>query len=235
MADPNLYVRTSDGVNISLGSNLLDAYHTYRISWNNTNFTIEVDNITTTVTKTFALPMLIQISDYNKDATSLSVDWIKSGLHSYPASGTFTSRVFSLGSTPDFATVGWNLNSPGLDLSGNTALFISVRSGNTATPDGSWTEFQEVTQNQLFKPIGSYLQYKAVLISKDMQSLLVFLNISFTCSDLNLQMQELTLQVLNSNQICQPIKPSALNKIVRIHLTIPPSSRIQFPNRFVCC
>jgi len=181
-ADPNLYIRTSEGVNISLGSNLLDAYHSYRISWNNTNFTIEVDNITTTVMKTFTSPMLIQISDYNNDATSLSVDWIKSGLHNYPASGTFVSRVFSLGSTPDFATVSWNRNAPVIDPSGKTAMFISVRSGNTATPDGSWTEFQQVTQNQLFKPIGSYLQYKAVLISNDRQYTPALFDISFTCS-----------------------------------------------------
>ena len=113
--------------------------------------------------------MLVQISDYNYDGTSLSIDWIKNGLPSFPASGTFISRVFSLGSTPDFATVSWNRNSP-IDPSGKTAMFISVRSGNTTTPDGSWTEFQEVTQNQLFKPIGSYLQYKAVLISNDLHS-----------------------------------------------------------------
>ncbi len=174
----DLYVRTSDGVQISLGTGLLDAYHTYRINWTSTAFQVYVDgNLAQTINKVLSTPLIFIASDFTVDGASLSLDYFRNINGGYPSSGIFTSRIFSLGSNPSSATVSWNATLPA-----GTGLSIAVRSGTSSIPDGSWTAFTPVNNNQSVSISGPNLQYQATLSTSASTSTPLLNDIQFVCS-----------------------------------------------------
>ncbi len=177
-SDPNLYVRSSEGVNTSLGNNLLDNYHEYRIDWEADKFLVYVDGIlTATVMKTYSSPLLLMVSDHDFDGTALSVDWIRYTKKIYPNTGVYLSKIFSLGAGPAALTVDWNSTLPP-----NTAVTISVRSGNISSPgDIGWTPFVQVNNHQSIDLGKSYLQYQAVLSTTNTKVTPLLNDISFNC------------------------------------------------------
>ena len=64
---------------------------------------------------------------------TVKVDWV--GMGAIPSSGTFTSRVLAA----DSAHAVW-----GNLTSASSGTGFETRTGNTATPDGSWSAFQAV-------------------------------------------------------------------------------------------
>ena len=61
-------------------------------------------------------------------------------LYSYPAAGTFTSRVFDAGD----ARATWRTLNAAADTPAGTGVSFEVRTGSTPTPDASWTAWQPV-------------------------------------------------------------------------------------------
>jgi hypothetical protein len=129
--------------------------HVYRIEWTATDVKFYVDGtLITTPAATIAGPMRPVISDLNASpANVVKADWFDMG--AVPSSGTFVSRVLQA----DNAHAVWgNLTSAS---SGTT---FETRSGNTATPDGSWSGFQAVgAGGAIQSPSGQYIQYRATL------------------------------------------------------------------------
>ena len=80
----------------------------------------------------------------------------------YPASGTFTSRVLDAGAPADWGT----LDATSLTPTG-TGIAFEVRTGDTPTPDGSWSGFVSVADGADIPGTSRYLQYRAVLTSTD--------------------------------------------------------------------
>ena len=197
-AVPDLYIRTSDGVTTSLGTNLINAYHTYRITWGISAFTIFVDGLlAATINKTFTTPLIMIASDYNADATVLSIDWIRNGAAAYPASGVFTSRIFALGSAQASATPKWNTIIPA-----GTAASIAVRYGNTPNPDASWSALTPVNNNQEFTLNKTYLQYQATLTTTNTPVTPTLNDISFTCTGTTISAPPQNVSFINQqNQI----------------------------------
>ena len=77
----------------------------------------------------------------------------------YAASGTYLSRVFDGGQSTAWGSASWNATIPS-----GAGLTISVRTGNTPTPDASWTNFMPVTgSGASIGATSRYLQYRAVL------------------------------------------------------------------------
>jgi hypothetical protein len=129
--------------------------HLYRIEWGTTDVKFYVDGapVATHIT-TIAGPLRPAVSDANVvPSTAVSVDWLTMG--AAPSSGTFTSRVLPADSTH---TVWGNLTSA------SSATTFETRTGNTATPDGSWSGFQAVgAGGAIQSPSGQYIQYRATL------------------------------------------------------------------------
>ncbi len=183
VADGNLYARSSDNSSVNLGSNLLGTSHRYRISWNtpaNTfSFYVDGNLITTTaITMTVSTPMFIQVSDVVATGGILSVDWLRAS--PYPASGIFTSRVFNHGISANWGIINWIASTPT-----GTALAISARVGNTATPDGTWTAFTPLTNNTSVGLSGRYLQYRANLSNSINNVTPTLQQLSIACTDVN--------------------------------------------------
>ena len=135
--------------------------HLYRIQWDAGQVQYYIDgNLVHTASATFGSNLNVAASDFNSGGPSLSVDWLH--LSPYPAAGTFLSRVFDAGQAADWGALSWNANAP------PGTLQISVRTGGTPTPDGTWTAFTPINSSGGDIPGNSrYVQYRAELASSD--------------------------------------------------------------------
>ena len=104
--------------------------------------------------------MLVGASDANTNSASLLVDWLH--MTPYPGSGVFQSRVFDAGSVFDWTTLSSNSTLPG-----GTSIAIETRTGNVASPDGSWSPWSAVSGGTIASPNGRYIQYRATLSTSD--------------------------------------------------------------------
>ncbi len=85
----------------------------------------------------------------------------------FSLSGTFLSDIKELGSNP-LVTIGWVATIPP-----QTSLLISTRSGNSPTPDGSWspwsTPYASPQASMVTSPMRRYYQYRVQLATTDNQ------------------------------------------------------------------
>ncbi len=174
-----LSLRNSDNNSVSLGSGLTGTAHRYHLQWNATNFEVYVDGSTTpaaTLSFTVSQNMFIQISDFNTGDGTLSVDWMR--VTPYATSGTYTSRIFDGSERKDWGAASWSANIPT-----GTSIGISVRTGDTPVPDGSWTAFAPVTTsgNSVGKS-SRYIQYKADLQTSGDSASPVLQDVSISCA-----------------------------------------------------
>ena len=131
-----VYARASNGTQVALGS--VGGSHRYRIDWTASGFDFFVDGtLQTTIGLASTGPMLVGASDANL-GTPLLVEWMR--LSPYAGSGTYLSRVFDAGSVSTWDSVTWEAETPT-----GTTLEVLVRHGDTATPDGTWTDWSTVT------------------------------------------------------------------------------------------
>ena len=158
-----LFARTSAAAGDAAPRNILIAgvdarvTHVYRIEWTATDVKYSVDGTlvdTAPLAAPIAEPMRFVASDLTRLGASVAIDWV--GLGALPASDTFTSRVLDAGDTHAV----WGA----LTATGSGTPAIRTRTGNTATPDGSWSAFQALgAGGAVQSPPGRYIQYEATL------------------------------------------------------------------------
>ncbi len=154
-----LYARTNIAgtqVNESIAGFDPTVPHDYEIQWTATAVFFFVDG-TLVSTQAVTLPDAEHVlaSDFNVGGGALTVNNLS--LVSYPASGTFTSRVLDAGTK----ITSWGALTGAGDLTGVT---FETRSGNTPVPDASWSGFQALGANGAIQsPVGRYIQYRATL------------------------------------------------------------------------
>ena len=125
----------------SLGTGLVGSAHRYRIDWTAAGFDFYVDGTyKTTIGTVTSGPALVGVSDLNAGGGAVSVDWVH--VTPYASPGTFLSRIHSAGSTG----ADWGVLSYVADVPAGTTLGFEVRTGETPTPDGSWSSFAPITQ-----------------------------------------------------------------------------------------
>ena len=146
---------------ISLGTGLVGAAHRYRIDWTATGFDFWVDGTkVTTLAHATTTPVLVGASDANTGGGTLAVDWIR--VTPYAASGAFTSRVHDAGAAADWRTL--HVVASGLL---DTQVAIEVRTGDTQTPDATWSAFTPVADGTDIPGTSRYVQYRALLSTAD--------------------------------------------------------------------
>ena len=141
---------------------LVGAPHRYRVEWDTNQVRYFVDgNLVATHSGTFTTALRVAASDFNSGGPELSVDWAR--MSPYPASGTFDSRILDAGQPVDWDALSWTADTPA-----GTGIALSVRTGNTPTPDGSWSSFNPVgSSGGSIAGTSRYLQYRAQLSSSD--------------------------------------------------------------------
>ncbi|HEX2808650.1 MAG TPA: DUF4082 domain-containing protein, partial [Kineosporiaceae bacterium] len=147
---------------IGLPGQYVGSPHRYRIQWDTGQVQYFIDGaLVHTDNATFGPNLNVAASDFNSGGPGLSVDWLH--LSPFPSSGSFLSRVFDAGQAADWGALSWDANAPP-----GTSLAISVRTGNTPTPDGTWSAFTPIAASGGDIPGNSrYVQYRADLSSND--------------------------------------------------------------------
>jgi hypothetical protein len=159
---------------VSLGA-LPAGFHDYLIKPVANGFAFYVDGaLQTTITATVpnGTAMKVVLSDYSGLAP-LQADWVR--IDSYPSTGTFTSAVFDATRVATWGTASWDATLPA-----GTGIQVLTRSGNTATPDGSWSAWVPVANGgTVASPPARYLQYEVILTTSDPTVTPTLLDITF--------------------------------------------------------
>jgi len=137
------------------------APHVFRIEWNSTSVTFYLDNVSkySHSFNSFYPNLRPRFSDTVTGDAGLAVDWFRVG--PYAASGTFTSRVLDAGASLPWGAMTWDATVPT-----GTSMTVRVRTGNTASPDGTWSAFTTVTASgSTIGRSSRYLQYQVSFTS----------------------------------------------------------------------
>jgi hypothetical protein len=175
-----LYARVNvngSTTDVSLGS-LPTGFHVYRVQPVSGGFQFYVDGtLKKTIIATFpsTTGLKIALSAYNT-SNAMQADWVH--LISYPSSGTFTSVVYDAGRTATWGVANWSAKLPA-----GTTITVQTRSGNTATPDSSWSAWASIINGEIVSsPSTRYLQYRVILTTNDPTATPILLSIDFNWS-----------------------------------------------------
>jgi hypothetical protein len=153
-----LYARTNNNgtfTDTPLGSGLVGSAHTYRIDWLADRVVFLVDgSVRHTQNVAITGGMGTVVSDYAAGGASVTVDSVR--MAAATRTGTFTSRVLDAGSTADWRALDVAAGTPA-----GTSIVIQVRTGGTATPDGTWTGFTTAGAGTDIPGSSRYIQYRA--------------------------------------------------------------------------
>ena len=139
------------------------APHRYRVEWRTGEVAYFIDG---QEVARHAIAVSAQMrpiaSDFATGGASVNVDWLR--MSPFAGSGTFVSRVFDAGASVGWQSLSWQAQTPQ-----GTALALSVRTGDSATPDGSWSAWKPVASSGGQVGLtGRYAQYRAELSSSDL-------------------------------------------------------------------
>jgi hypothetical protein len=157
---------------VSLGA-LPAGLHTYLVQPMAVGYQFYVDGVLqTTIAASFqaSTPLKIGFSAYLTSGGTLQVDWVKQ------LGGTFTSSVFNAGGAATWGTASWTASQPA-----GTTMIVLTRSGNSATPDSTWSNWAVVTNGGAVASPGSqFLQYMVMFITTDPSLTPILDDITFT-------------------------------------------------------
>jgi hypothetical protein len=136
------------------------APHRFRIDWNAASVDYWIDGAKV-ATHAIAFTgktgsMRPAITDSGIGDGAVKVDWIR--MTPYAATGAYTSQVYDAG-----LAVAWQTLSFVADLPAGTKATIEVRTGDTATPDASWTPFRALASGDQIGTFARYAQYRVTL------------------------------------------------------------------------
>ena len=127
--------------------------HKFRIDWNSNTIVYSIDD-KQVASQTVAIGQTMQPTalDMTVGDGALQLNYMR--LTPYASSGTYTSAVFDAG-----AVVTWmNMSFTSVVPAGTSAV-VSYRTGNTPTPDNTWTAFTPVPATGAISGSSRYLQF----------------------------------------------------------------------------
>lgn len=166
--DGQLYARTDNGsaggaIETPLGTGYFGSSHVFRIEWTTAGVDYYVDGslVASHGISIGATPLRVLASDFSVGGGSLLIDWVR--MTPYTSPGTFTSRILDAGGPVAWGSLNWTADQPA-----GTSVALSVRTGNTPIPDGTWSAFSPIASPGNDVPgFSRYAQYSAVLTSAD--------------------------------------------------------------------
>jgi hypothetical protein len=180
-ASGGLLEADGDGSTVVLPSSLLGTSHHYQINWTGTSYVFTVLDVagiapitipSSTFNETSLRPV---IEDNNTSSDSLSLD----SLQVLPTSTYTTSRIFDAGSHVNWNGATYTANTPT-----NAGVQVSVRAGDTPTPDASWSSWSTVANSGDNPNVsGRYAQYKITFMTSDDWSMPSVSQVSLSTSD----------------------------------------------------
>ncbi len=164
---------TAAQIDTTIPGSWFGAPHHYRIEWNTSNIIYYIDGVQVASHPiSIPGPMSPMAAEYNSGGYSLSVDWLR--MSPYLTPGTFTSRIWDAMGTADWGAPEWVV-----DLPAGTSLEMSVRTGDTPVPDGSWSAYTPMTYGVPLGRSSRYLQYQAEMGTTDVTKTPVLRQVAF--------------------------------------------------------
>jgi hypothetical protein len=165
-ASNQLIATVNDGFTTNVTSVLATgwtpALHKFRIAWNSGTTTFFLDDVakfTKTFSNTFTTSMRPVFSDTVVNDAGLIVDWARVG--PYAATGTYTSGIVDAAAPVSWDGLAWDATVPS-----GTTLTVRVRTGDTATPDATWTGYTTIpASGGSVNTTSRYLQYQLTFTS----------------------------------------------------------------------
>ena len=156
-----LFALTYDGVtptSTPLPGSWLGAPHRFRIEWASALVNFYIDGtLVATRAQSISSMMRPVFSERHSGTHTLVINSVR--LAPYATAGTFTSRVLDAGAPTVWASALSDTSVPT-----GTTLDLSVRFGDTAAPDGTWTSFGSVALgNATLAGTSRYAQYRIVM------------------------------------------------------------------------
>src|SRR5262249_51472632 len=149
-------------VDTPLGSARLGQFHRFRIEWNPASVDYYVDGVMVD-----HQPLTIDArmrpiagSDFDASGSVVFVDWMR--MTPYANSRSFLSGVFDAKTLVNGASISWTSGTPA-----GTSLAIYVRTGNTPTPDATWSSFALESSPGAFSAQSQYVQYRVDMATVD--------------------------------------------------------------------
>ncbi len=159
-----LYARTHNGTtpaDHAIPGNWIGSPHRYRIEWNASSVLFYIDgNLVDTQSVSIGNSLRVLAGEFSPGGAALTVDWIR--MSPFAASGSFDSRIFDAGQSVGWGTLSWTQTVPA-----GTGIALSVRTGNTASPDASWTSFAPVANGSVVGTSSRFIQYRAALTTSN--------------------------------------------------------------------
>jgi hypothetical protein len=144
---------------VSLGA-LPTGFHVYRVQPMPGAFQFFVDGVLkTTINATLpaGTGLKMALSAYNATGPNLQVDWVRQ------VGGIFTSSIYDATCTAMWGAISWTASVPT-----GTSMIVETRSGSTATPDGTWSNWTVATSGSAVpSPSSRYLEYRVIFITTD--------------------------------------------------------------------
>jgi methionine-rich copper-binding protein CopC len=164
---------------VSLGK-LPTGYHAYKVQPVSGGFQFYLDGtLKTTISTTFPSGTALHVSLSAKSGSpkpAMLADWVH--VLAYASSGVYTSAVFDATRIVNWGTVNWDALLPA-----GTSIQVETSSGDTATPDGTWSAWSQVTDGgAITSPPARYLRYRITLTTSDPSLTPTLLDIFFTWS-----------------------------------------------------
>jgi hypothetical protein len=134
--------------------------HKFRIDWASSAVAYWIDDVKVA---THTLPMGLNMRPGANDLTvgdgGLVIDYMR--MTPYAASGVYTSKVYNAGAPVTWTTANWLADIPvaptAVSTTSSATVTIEVRTGNTATPDTTWTPFAKIAASGGTIPTGPTL------------------------------------------------------------------------------
>jgi hypothetical protein len=161
-----LYARTVKGSMSALTpipGHWLGSAHRYRIDWDASTVTYTIDGVrVATHSMSFGTTRLRPLFiDVWAGKGAVGVDWVRMG--PYTTSTSFLSRIFDAGAPAVWGALSWRGATPP-----GTAMSMFVRTGETPTPDSTWSPFMPVASSSAWiGQVGRCAQYNARLSTTD--------------------------------------------------------------------
>ena len=155
------FAATAGSSYVTLSSSYLGSSHAYKIVWNGEDYIYFIDGSqVASIAGVDHNNLRPVFGDPNTGGDVLDVSSVSMSASVSGPVGTFTSRVIDSTTTSTvWGAISWNAVVPT-----GAGLTVSVRSGNTATPDGTWTAWTPITASGNSAGIsGRYIQYTAQL------------------------------------------------------------------------
>lgn len=159
-----LFARTNNNgtaTSQAIAGSYIGTPHRYRIEWDAGAVRFYIDgSLVHTENVSIGANMRPLVSDLSVGGAAISVNWMRMTPYASPCS--YDSKVFDAGSVASWGIVNWLSNEPV-----GTSVAVSVRTGNTPVPDGTWTAFGTLANGGSAASSGRYAQYRAVLQTSD--------------------------------------------------------------------